>query len=131
MLEGRIFVRTFKNRICKSENIFKKSKIRISIVYTIIQKFFFYFVIKNNSWVKVTHSWFRHDYIKKWQQWITSSGEKFVWRKVWVPNTVTVDVNHRCYLYKNISMLLLHSSEKRGSRSTFLSGKMLQNLPYL
>ena len=50
MLEGRIFVRTFKNRICKSENIFKKSKIRISIVLIYHNsKVFFYFVIKNNS----------------------------------------------------------------------------------
>ena len=31
----------------------------------------------------------------------------------------------------DIQALILHSSEKRGLRSTFLSGKMLQNLPYL
>ena len=31
----------------------------------------------------------------------------------------------------DIQALILHSSEKRGLRSTFLSCKMLQNLPYL
>ena len=31
----------------------------------------------------------------------------------------------------NSTSLTLHSSEKRGLRSTFLSGKTLQNLPYL
>ena len=33
--------------------------------------------------------------------------------------------------YADRVTLPFHSSEKRGLRSTFLSGKMLQNLPYL
>ena len=40
--------------------------------------------------------------------------------------TIMVTTYTTCWM-----LLTRHSSEKRGLRSTFLSGEMLQNLPYL
>ena len=47
-------------------------------------------------------------------------------------NNLVLDKITVAYFYYNTKYYLdSHSSEKRGLRSTFLSGKTLQNLPYL
>ena len=50
------------------------------------------------------------------------------WSLLLSPEGFSVEPYHK---YKGQLCLLPHSSEKRGLRSTFLSQKMLQNLPYL
>ena len=42
-----------------------------------------------------------------------------------------VEEAEKAVMSSELNVIGAHSSEKRGLRSTFLSGEMLQNLPYL